>query len=77
MLLDPYMIVSGVWSCDNQIVERHKAVLDASFWINVHRTQLVEHVPDYFSLIVPTRVVEEIEYTPPDITQRIPPQVDS
>jgi hypothetical protein len=53
-------------------VDRRNAVFDASFWINAHHAKVLAYLPDYFHLIVPTTVVEEIEYSPPDVNQRTP-----
>jgi hypothetical protein len=50
-------------------MDKHNAVLDASFWINTHRSGLVDYLLDYFDLVVPTQVIHEIEYMPPDVGQ--------
>jgi len=44
---------------------RCHAVLDASFWINGHRGGILDFLPDYFVLLAPSVVVEEIEYPSP------------
>ena len=53
-------------------MDKHNAVLDASFWINAHRSGLVDYLLDYFDLVVPTRVTHEIEYMPPGVDQLTP-----
>ena len=53
-------------------MDKHNAVLDASFWINAHRSGLVDYLLDYFDLVVPTQVMHEIEYMPPDVGQLTP-----
>jgi len=50
-------------------MNKRNAVLDASFWINAHYAEVVDYLPDYFNLFVPTQVIQEVEYTPPDIDQ--------
>ena len=41
-------------------MQRQNAVVDASFWINAERSQLVAYLPEYFALWVPPLVVEEL-----------------
>jgi hypothetical protein len=41
-------------------MHRPDAVVDASFWINAERSQLVDYLPEYFALWVPPLVVEEL-----------------
>ena len=53
-------------------MDKHSAVLDASFWINAHRSGVVDYLLDYFDLVVPTQVMHEIEYMPPDVGQLTP-----
>ena len=53
-------------------MDKHNAVLDASFWINAHRSGLVDYLLDYFDLVVPAQVMHEIEYMPPDVGQLTP-----
>jgi predicted nucleic acid-binding protein len=53
-------------------MDRRDAVLDASFWINAHRADLVKFLPDYFNLRAPTAVIEEIEYVPSAVGQLSP-----
>jgi len=53
-------------------MDKHNAVLDASFWINTHRSGLVDYLLDYFDLAAPTQVMHEIEYMPPDVGQLTP-----
>lgn len=53
-------------------MDKPNAVLDASFWINAHHGGLVDYLPDYFNLFAPTAVIQEIEYTPPDVDQLTP-----
>ena len=53
-------------------MDKRNAVLDASFWINAHHGGLVDYLPDYFNLFAPTAVIQEIEYTPPDVDQPTP-----
>lgn len=48
-------------------MDKHNAVLDASFWINAHRSGLVDYLLDYFDLVVPTQVMHEVEYMPPAV----------
>jgi predicted nucleic acid-binding protein len=51
---------------------KQHAVLDSSFWINAHRSGLLEYLSDYFSLFAPTAVVQEIEYSPLGVGQLTP-----
>src|SRR5438105_2413623 len=41
-------------------MNRIQAVLDASFWINAVRMNLVHYLTDYFDLCAPPRVVDEL-----------------
>ncbi|MCI0730923.1 MAG: hypothetical protein L0332_29940 [Chloroflexi bacterium] len=41
---------------------KQNASLDASFWINICSSTVVEYVRDYFILYVPTVVAQEIRY---------------
>jgi len=42
-------------------MSKRDAVLDSSFWINCHRSGIVDFLPAYFRLFAPTAVVEELE----------------
>lgn len=42
-------------------MDKRDAALDASFWINSHRAGILDFLPSYFNLFVPSVVVEEIE----------------
>ncbi|MEA3341547.1 MAG: hypothetical protein U9R15_16405 [Chloroflexota bacterium] len=53
-------------------MDKRNAVLDASFWINAHHGGLVDYLPDYFNLFVPTVVIQKTEYTPPSVDQLTP-----
>ena len=46
-------------------MQRQNAVVDASFWINAERSQLVAYLPEYFALWVPPLVVEELTAATP------------
>jgi predicted nucleic acid-binding protein len=43
-------------------VVKQNASLDASFWINVCIAQIVEYLPDYFTIYAPPSVTAEIRY---------------
>ena len=45
-------------------MERRDAVLDASFWINAERCGLTSHLLDYFHLVVPPLVAQELAVRP-------------
>lgn len=51
---------------------KEDAVLDASFWINAYHGGLYDYLADYFTLYVPTIVIQEIEHTPPDVDHLTP-----
>lgn len=53
-------------------MDQENAALDASFWINAHHGEVVDHLSTYFNLFVPTAVIQEIEYTPPDVDRLTP-----
>lgn len=49
-------------------MSKQNASLDASFWINIHKSDLTDHLSTYFNLFVTTTVIQEIEYIPPGLT---------
>lgn len=53
-------------------MDKRYAVLDSSFWINAHRSGLVDYLPDYFDLVAPMQVAREIEYVSPAVGQLSP-----
>ena len=43
-------------------MDKQKAALDASFWINGYQAGLLAFLPEYFDIFVPSDVVSEIEH---------------
>lgn len=48
-------------------MKKQDASLDASFWINLYHSGLVDHLLTYFNLFAATVVIQEIEYVAPGL----------